>query len=145
MSLRCRPRNSIAEVYKQREFEVEGATVLKSLRRARQPATRGRTVERIQASAWRRFRMTAVAVAATSLNVLSVVYVSRWRRRRPAPWGRVFTAWTQIVSLYGAYLRSGWCLDMGVADVEIASRMVSYHIVFVISSLTTTSRARCIR
>ena len=87
MSLRCRPRNSIAEVYKQREFEVEGATMLKSLRRARQPATRGRTVERIQASAWRRFRMTAVAVAATSLNVLSVVYVSRWRRRRPAPWG----------------------------------------------------------
>ena len=64
-------------MYKQREFEVEGGTVLKSLRRARQRATRGWTVERIQASAWRRFRMTAVAVAATSLNVLSVVYVSR--------------------------------------------------------------------
>jgi len=101
-------------VYKQREFEVEGATVLKSLRRARQPATRGRTAERIQASAWRRFRndrsgrggnfferterCLRFAVASAAAGTVG---------------GRVFTAWTQIVSLYGAYLRSGWCLDMG--------------------------------
>ena len=115
MSLRCRPRNSIAEVYKPREFEVEGATVLKSLRRARQPSTRGRTVERIQASAWRRFRMTAVAVAASSLNVLRVVYVSRWRRRRPAPWGGVSSRRGRRLSLFtghtfdpGGVLIWGW-------------------------------------
>jgi len=39
MSLRCRPRNSIAEVYKQREFEVEGATVLSAIIASSPPAS----------------------------------------------------------------------------------------------------------